>query len=140
MKKTARKSETLRRGSMVTPHSRRRMLTLAAGAALIPAVSRLVWAQAYPARPVRIIVGFPAGGGAEITARLVGQWLSERLGQQFIIENRAGANANIATEAVVKSQPDGYTLLLAGSYNATNATLYDKLTFNFIRDVVPLRL
>jgi tripartite-type tricarboxylate transporter receptor subunit TctC len=98
----------------------------------------MAWAQAYPARPVRIIVGFAAGGGADITARLIGQWLSERLGRPFIIENRAGANANIATEAVAKSRPDGYTLLLAGSYNATNATLYDNLTFNFIRDVVPV--
>ena len=106
-------------------HPRRRFLGLAAGAAALPAVSRIAWAQSYPARPVRIIVGFAAGGGADITARLIGQWLSERLSQQFIIENRAGANANIATEAVVKAQPDGYTLLLAGSFNATNATLYE---------------
>ena len=146
MKTVVRKYGTPRRrpappGSerrLATQHPRRRIFTLAAGAVALPAVARLSWAQIYPARPVRIIVGFPAGGGADITARLIGQWLAERLGQQFIIENRAGANANIATEAVVRAQPDGYTLLLAGSFNATNATLYDRLTFNFIRDVVPV--
>jgi tripartite-type tricarboxylate transporter receptor subunit TctC len=146
MKTTVRKAKTQRRRvaprnhecRLATQHSRRRILRLAAGALALPAVSRSAWAQAYPARPVRIIVGFPAGGGADITARLIGQWLSERLGRPFIIENRAGANANIATEAVAKSRPDGYTLLLAGSYNATNASLYDKLTFNFIRDLVPV--
>src|SRR5260370_1235202 len=106
-----------------------------AGVAALPVMSRTAWAQAYPIRPVRIIVGFTAGGGSDITARLIGQWLSERLGQQFIIENRAGANANIATEAVVKAQPDGYTLLLVGSFNATHATLYAKLTFNFVREI-----
>ena len=123
---------------LVTQHQRRQVLSLAAGAAAVPAVSRIAWAQAYPARPVRIIVGFPPGGSVDITARLIGQWLSERLGRPFMAENRAGANANIATETVVKSRPDGYTLLLAGSYNATNATLYDKLTFNFIRDIAPV--
>jgi tripartite-type tricarboxylate transporter receptor subunit TctC len=123
---------------LATQHPRRRILSLAADAVALSAASGMAWAQAYPARPVRIIVGFPAGGGADITARLIGQWLSERLGRPFIIENRAGANANIATEAVAKSRPDGYTLLLAGSYNATNATLYDNLIFNFIRDVVPV--
>jgi tripartite-type tricarboxylate transporter receptor subunit TctC len=123
---------------LATQHPRRRILSLAAGIAALPAASRMAWAQAYPARPVRVIVGFPAGGGADITARLIGQRLTERLGRPFIIENRTGANANIATETVVKSRPDGYTLLLAGSYNATNATLYDKLTYNFIRDVVPV--
>src|SRR5262245_56665991 len=91
---------------------RRKFLHLAAVAAALPAVSRITWAQAYPARPVRIIVGFPAGGGADIVARLIGQWLSERLGQPFIIENRPGAATNIATEAVVRAPPDGYTLLL----------------------------
>jgi tripartite-type tricarboxylate transporter receptor subunit TctC len=98
----------------------------------------VAWAQAYPTRPVRIIVGFPAGGGADIVARLIGQWLSERLGQQFIIENRPGAGSNIATEAVVRATPDGYTLLLVHASNAFNATLYDKLNFNFIRDIAPV--
>src|SRR5215831_19038842 len=116
---------------------RRNFLHLAAGAAALPAVSRIAWAQAYPARPVRIIVGFAAGGGGDITARLIGQWLSERLGQQFIIENRPGAASNIATEAVVRAPADGYTLLLVGAFNAVNATLYDKLNFNFVRDITP---
>ena len=97
---------------LVTQHPRRRILSLAAGAAALPAVSRMAWAQAYPTRPVRIIVGFPPGGGTDITARLMGQWLSERLGQPFIIENRVGAAGNIATEAVVRAPADGYTLLL----------------------------
>jgi tripartite-type tricarboxylate transporter receptor subunit TctC len=105
---------------------------------VLPALSRVAWAQAYPTRPVRIIVGFPAGGGADIVARLIGQWLSERLGQQFIIENRPGAGSNIATEAVVRATPDGYTLLLVHASNAFNATLYDKLNFNFIRDIAPV--
>jgi tripartite-type tricarboxylate transporter receptor subunit TctC len=117
---------------------RRRFLGLAAGAAALPAVSRIARAQTYPTRPVRIIVGFPPGAGTDITARLIGQWSSERLGQSFIVESRPGANANIAAEAVVKAPPDGYTLLLVGSFNATNATLYDKLTFNFVRDIVPV--
>jgi tripartite-type tricarboxylate transporter receptor subunit TctC len=117
---------------------RRQFLHLAAGAAALPAVSRFAWAQAYPTRPVRIVVGFPPGGGADITARLIGQWLSERLGQPFIIENRPGAGSNIATEAVVRAPADGYTLLLVGAFNAVNATLYDKLNFNFIRDVAPV--
>jgi len=117
---------------------RRQFLHLAAGAAALPAVSRFAWAQTYPTRPVRIIVGFAAGGIADIHARLMGQWLLERLGQPFIIENRPGAGSNIGTEAVVKSPPDGYTLLLATSTNAINATLYDKLSFNFIRDIAPV--
>jgi hypothetical protein len=117
---------------------RRNFLHLAAGAAALPAVSRVAQAQAYPTRPVRIIVGFPPGGGADITARLIGQWLSERLGQPFIIDNRPGAGSNIATEAVVRAPADGYTLLLVGAFNAVNATLYDKLNFNFIRDVAPV--
>ena len=108
---------------------RRNFLHLAAGAATLPAVSRFAWAQAYPSRPVRIIVGFAAGGSADIIARLTGQWLSERLGQQVIIENRTGAGTNIATEAVVNSPPDGYTLLLVTSANFINATLYKKLSF-----------
>jgi tripartite-type tricarboxylate transporter receptor subunit TctC len=117
---------------------RRQFLHLAAGAAALPAVPRFASAQAYPSRPVRIIVGFPAGGGADIVARLIGQWLSERLGQQFVIENRPGAGTNIATEAVVRAAADGYTLLLVHASNAFNATLYDKLNFNFIRDITPV--
>src|ERR1700674_4023318 len=119
------------------PHllGRRQFLHLAAGAAALPAVSRIARAQAYPARPVRIIVGFPAGGGTDIVARQTGQWLSERLGQQFVIENRPGAGGNIGTEAVVRAPPDGYTLLIFGPNDAINATLYDHLKFNFIRDI-----
>jgi tripartite-type tricarboxylate transporter receptor subunit TctC len=117
---------------------RRRFLHLAAGAAGLPAVSRFGWAQTYPSRPVRIIVGLAAGGGADIMARLMGQWLSERLGQQFVIENRPGAGTNIATEAVVRAPPDGYTLLLVNAPAAINATLYEKLSFNVIRDIAPV--
>jgi tripartite-type tricarboxylate transporter receptor subunit TctC len=115
---------------------RRQFLHLAAGAAALPVISRVARAQAYPTRPVRLIVGFAPGGTADIIARLIGQWLSERLGQQFVIENRPGAGTNIATEAVVRAPPDGYTLLLASASGAINATLYDKLNFNFIRDNV----
>jgi tripartite-type tricarboxylate transporter receptor subunit TctC len=117
---------------------RRKFLHLAAGAAALPAVSRIAWAQAYPTRPVRWIVGFAAGGGTDIVARLTGQWLSERLGQQFIIENRPGAGNNIGTEAVVNAAPDGYTILLANVSNAINAALYENLKFNFIRDIAPI--
>src|SRR6516165_1690969 len=117
---------------------RRRFLHLAAGAAALPSMSRFAWAQAYPTRPVRFIVGFAPGGAADIMARLTGQWLSERLGQQFVIENRPGAAGNIATEAAVRSPPDGYTLLLVNSVNAINATLYDKLNFDLIRDIAPV--
>ena len=117
---------------------RRRFLQLAASAAALPAVSRMARAQAYPSRPVRIIVPFAPAGSADIVARLIGQWLSERLGQPFVIENRPGAGTNIGTEAVVRAPADGYTLLLVGSSSAINATLYDKLTFNFIRDIAPV--
>ena len=117
---------------------RRLFLHLAAGAAALPIVSPIAGAQAYPTRPVRIIVGFAAGGGNDIVARLMGQWLSKRLGQPFIVENRPGADTNIATEAVVRALPDGYTLLLASASNAINATFYDKLNFNFIRDIEPV--
>jgi tripartite-type tricarboxylate transporter receptor subunit TctC len=117
---------------------RRRFLHLAAGAAALPAVPRMAWAQAYPARPVRIIVTFLAGGTNDIVARLIGQWLSERLGRPFVIENRSGAGGNTGTEAVVHAPADGHTLLLAGAPNAISATLYDKLSFNFIRDIAPV--
>src|SRR5215472_4450640 len=117
---------------------RRKFLHLAAGAAVLPAASRVARAQAYPSRPVRIIVGFAPAGGTDIMARLIGQWLSERLGQQFVIENRPGAASNIGTEMVVNAPPDGYTLLVATFVNAVNATLYHKLNFNFIRDIAPV--
>jgi tripartite-type tricarboxylate transporter receptor subunit TctC len=104
----------------------------------MPAASRIARAQAYPTRPVRIIVGFAPAGSTDIMARLIGQWLSERLGQPFIIENRPGAGTNIATEAVVRAPADGYTLLMVGSANAVNATLYDRLNFDFIRDIAPV--
>jgi tripartite-type tricarboxylate transporter receptor subunit TctC len=110
----------------------------AAGAAAVPGVSCIAAPQTYPTRPVRIIVGFAAGGGVDIVARLMGQWLSERLGQPLVIENRPGAGSNIGTEAVVRAPPDGYTLLLVNGTNATNATLYEKLNFNFIRDIAPV--
>ena len=118
--------------------SRRRFLQLAAGGAALPAVSRVARAQTYPTRPVRLIATTAAGGTQDILARLIGQWLSERLGQPFIIESRSGGGGNIATEAVVKSTPDGYTLLLIGAANTVNASLYDKLNFNFIRDIAPV--
>jgi tripartite-type tricarboxylate transporter receptor subunit TctC len=117
---------------------RRTFLYLAAGAAVLLASSPTATAEGYPTKPVRILVGFPAGGVTDIVARLIGQRLSERLGQQFLIENRTGAGSNIAAEAVVRAPPDGYTLLLAGSSNAINATLYEKLNFNFIRDIAPV--
>jgi tripartite-type tricarboxylate transporter receptor subunit TctC len=117
---------------------RRHFMHLAASAAVLPILLRTARAQAYPARPVRIVVGFGAGGTADIVARLIGQALSERLGQQFLVENRTGAGTNIAAEAVANAPPDGYTLLLATSANAINATLYEKLNFNFMRDMVPV--
>jgi tripartite-type tricarboxylate transporter receptor subunit TctC len=119
---------------------RRNFLHLAAGAAALPSVSCFAWAQTYPTRPVRVIVGFPAGGALDIVARLMGEWLSQRLGQPFVIENRPGAATNIATETVVKARPDGYTILMASTTNTINATLYDKLSFNFIRDIVPIAM
>jgi tripartite-type tricarboxylate transporter receptor subunit TctC len=117
---------------------RRKFLHLAAGAAALPAVSRFARAQGYPTRPVRIIVPFPAGQASDNIARLMGQSLSERLGQAFVVENRTGAGGNIGTEAVVRAPPDGYTLLLVGLPHAINATLYQKLNFDFIRDVAPV--
>src|SRR5262249_19154098 len=113
----------------------RNFLHLAAVAAAVPIVSRFAFAQAYPSRPARLIVPFAPAGGADTIARLMGQWLSERLGQPFIIENRPGGGANIGTEAVVRASPDGYTLLIAGGYTTINATLYNKLNFNVIRDI-----
>jgi tripartite-type tricarboxylate transporter receptor subunit TctC len=117
---------------------RRQFLHLAVGAAALPAVSRFAWAQTYPSRPVRILVGVAAGGSPDLLKRLMGQWLSERLGQPFVIENRPGAGTNIATEVVVRAPPDGYTLLSVTPAAAINATLYDKLNFNFIRDIAPV--
>ena len=117
---------------------RRRFLHLAAGAAALPALSRIARAQSYPTRPVRVIEGFGGGGSPDIHARLMSQWLSERLGQPFVVENRIGAGGNIATEAVVRAAPDGYTLLVCLSANAINATLYKNLNFNFIRDIAPV--
>ena len=117
---------------------RRKFLHLAVGAAALPATSRFAWAQAYPTRPVRIIVPFPAGQASDTIARLMGQSLLERLGQLFVIENRTGAGGNIGTESIVRATPDGYTLLLVGLSNAMNATLYKKLNFYFIRDIAPV--
>jgi len=117
---------------------RRKFLHLAAGTAALPLASRFAWAQAYPSRPVRVIVGFTPGSAPDIVARLMSQWLSERLGQQFVIDNRPGGGGNIGTEAVVRASPDGYTLLMVGGWNAINATLYDKLSFNFLRDIAPV--
>jgi tripartite-type tricarboxylate transporter receptor subunit TctC len=122
---------------MKLPH-RRQFLHLAAGAAALPVLPNIARAQAYPSRPVRIIVPFPAGGPTDIVARLAGQWLSERFPQQFVIENRPGAGGNIGTEAVIRSPADGYTLLQVGAYNVINAAFYENLTFNFVRDIAPV--
>src|SRR5215468_86299 len=119
---------------------RREFLQLAAGAAALPAASHLAWAQAYPARPVHIVVPLPAGSATDVSARLLGQALSERLGQPFVIENRPGASTNIGTEVVVRAPADGYTLLATSTINVTNTSLYPNLTFNFIRDVAPVAL
>src|SRR5262249_10583749 len=125
------------RTPMKLPH-RRQFLHLTAGAAALPAMSRVATAQAYPSRPVHLIVPAAPGGGYDLVAHPMGQWLSERLGQPFIIENRPGAGSNIGTEAVVRAPADGYTLLLVAAANAINATLYDRLNFNFIRDIAPV--
>jgi tripartite-type tricarboxylate transporter receptor subunit TctC len=117
---------------------RRQFLQLAAGAAALPVTSGVASAQTYPARPVRLVIGYTPGGSADLTARLMGQWLSERLGQSFVIENRPGGGTNIATEAVVRAAPDGYTLMLVAPANAVNATLYEKLNFDFLRDIEPV--
>ena len=118
--------------------ARRRFLHLAATVAALPALSRFAWAQSYPSRPVRIVVGFSAGGIADVFARLIGQWLSERMGQQFVVENRTGAGSSRAVEAVAKSRSDGYTLVAIGSPNVINATLYKNLNFNLVRDIAPV--
>src|SRR5438552_3213712 len=123
--------------AMKLPH-RRQFLHLATSAGALPAASRIAWAQSYPSRPVRIVVGFAAGGPNDINARLIGQWLSERFGQQFIVDNRPGASGNIAMESVVKSPPDGYTLVMVATSSAVNATLYDNLPFKFLRDIAPV--
>src|SRR5262245_20354479 len=117
---------------------RRKFLHLVAGAAVLPAVPRIARAQAYPSRPVRLIVPFGSAGATDITARLVGQWLSERLGQQFVIDNRPGAGGTIGTEAGIRAAPDGYTLVMVGQFNALNAALYDKLSFNSLTDITPV--
>jgi tripartite-type tricarboxylate transporter receptor subunit TctC len=117
---------------------RRQFLHLAAGAAALPAVARIAWAQVYPARPVRIVAPTAPGGGPDILARLIGPWLSGRLGQQFVVENRPGGGSNIGTEGVVRAPPDGYTLLMVSTIQAINATLYERLNFNFIRDIAPI--
>jgi len=122
---------------MKLPH-RRQFLHLAAGAAALPTASRFAWAQAYPARPVRLIVPVAPAGASDITARLIGQWLSERLGQPFVIDNRPGGGSKIGTEAVVRAPADGYTLLMVSNTNTINATLYDRLNFDFLRDIAPV--
>ncbi len=118
--------------------SRRQLVRLTAGAVALPAVSGIARAQAYPSRPVHLFAGFPPGGVIDITARLIGPWLSERLGQQFVVENKPGASSNIATEFVARASPDGYTLLLASSVNSVNVTLYQDLNFDFIKDIAPV--
>ncbi len=122
---------------MKRPH-RRQFLLLAAGAAVLPAVPHIARAQAYPSRPVRFVVGFAPGGGGDLATRLMAQWLSDRLGRQFVVENRVGASSNLATEQVVRAPADGYTLIQLNVANAINATLYAKLTFNVLRDLAPV--
>src|SRR5262245_55139526 len=146
--RTAVKSETPRRRSaprgnerrLVTQHPRRRILSLAAGVAAMPVVSRIAWGQAYPTRPVRIVVGFAPGGATDVIARLMGHYLSARLGQQFIAESRPGAGGNIGTEVVARASPDGYTLLMVDPSAVINASLYEKLSFNFLRDIAPVAI
>jgi tripartite-type tricarboxylate transporter receptor subunit TctC len=146
MKASVRKAATQRRRSapcgnerrLVTQHPRRRILTLAAGAAALPAMSRIAQAQTYPSRPVRIIVPFAPAGATDIVARVMAQWLSERLGRQFIVENRPGGGSNIGTEAAVNARGDGYTLIALGIANATNATFYERLSFDLVRDIAPV--
>src|SRR4051794_25913134 len=123
---------------MIAKSSRRQFLHLAASAVALPAMSGIAQAQTYPSRPVRLIVPFAAGGGTDITARVIAQWLSERLGQQFVVDNRPGGGTNIGTEAAAKASPDGYTLLMVGTSNTVNPALYDKLNFHFIRDIAPV--
>jgi tripartite-type tricarboxylate transporter receptor subunit TctC len=125
------------RTAIKRPH-RRQFLCLAAGVAALPAASRIAWTQSYPSRPVRVVVGYSAGGTTDLSARLIAQWLTERLGQPFIVDNRPGAGSNVGTEGAVRAPADGHTLLLASISNAINATLYDKLNFNFIRDIAPV--
>src|SRR5271170_7744255 len=125
-------------GGFIMKLPRREFLLLAAGAAALPAVPRIAIADSYPTRPVHLLVSFTAGGPDDITARLIGQWLSERLGQPFVIENRPGAGGNIGAELVARAPADGYTLLLENCVNAINATLYEKLNFSFIRDIAPV--
>jgi tripartite-type tricarboxylate transporter receptor subunit TctC len=117
---------------------RRQLLKLAVGATALPAFTQLLKAENYPTRPIRLVIGYTPGGSADLTARLMGQWLSDRLGQTFVVENRPGGGTNIATEAVVRAPPDGYSVLLAAPANAINASLYDKLNFNFLRDTEPV--
>src|SRR5262245_35578540 len=138
MRETMRKHKGGKPAVVASTPTRRRFLHLAAGAAALPVQPHIARAQTYPTRPVRIVVGLAAGGAFDTFARLMGQWLSERLGQPFVVENRPGAGTNIATEAVVRAPGDGYTLLVVSVANATNATLYDKLNVNFIRDIAPV--
>src|SRR5262249_41950098 len=135
---SSRRVTDVLQGAFKVKLPRRHFLHLAAGAAALPVASRIARAQAYPTRPVHIVVGFPAGGATDITARLMAQWLSDRLGPQIVIENRPGAPGTIAAEAVVKAAPDGYMLLQIGTPNAINATLYTNLSFNFVRDIAPV--
>src|SRR2546430_14159281 len=123
---------------MIMRLPRRTFLRLAAAAAALPATSRLAWVQSYPSRPVRFVVGFAPGGGGDLATRLMAQWLSERLGQQFVVENRVGASSNLGTEQVVRSPPDGYTLIQLNVANSINASLYEKLPFNVLRDLIPV--
>src|SRR5215470_3102071 len=127
-----------RRTMMKMKFPRREILHLVAGAAALPAIMRVARAQAYPSRPVRFVVGFAPGGGGDLATRLMGQWLSERLGQQFVVENRVGASSNLATEQVVRAPADGYTLIQLNVANAINASLYSKLSFDVLRDLAPV--